>query len=138
MKASEYESKIVEYCRDPIKALQRTYQGVPEGTTPEQCNSVDVCLAVCLDMLEESKTIMKQRKCESGSAKEAVLREQNQKWIAVIRGLRKSRLGTEFLEEIKFPESFFKQVVVEYYPTLINYINSRWPGGVVRKLVHEE
>jgi len=86
MKADEYAEKYKQYLVNPPKDL---WKGRPEDA---RWDKTDALIAICHDLFFEITDIMLNRRAQSDLALLAVLREQDQKWIAILRRLNDSEI----------------------------------------------
>jgi len=113
MKADDYVKRFLEYKQNPPKV----WDSIPDGVESDPL--LDAILGICLDLIRESKEIASARHAKSGSATEAILREQNQKFLAFAR-----RLPDE-----PIPPGMFKLVLMERWPQLTPFLK-KWPGEI--------
>ena len=62
------------------------------ATEDEREACISAAVIICLRLIQEIKNIGLARKANCDSAWEAILKEQNQKWRAIVRRLDKYRL----------------------------------------------
>jgi hypothetical protein len=110
MKAADYAKKYLEYKENPPDVWSDHHRGEPD---------VDALVSICLDLLQEARELIKTRHAASGTAMEGVLRELNQKFLAMRRKLPNEPI----------PEGAFKYVVIDKWPQAANLV-ARWPGRI--------
>lgn len=96
MKADEYVERYHDCLANP-----------PKGSRPEMVRA-DALIAIGCDLTLEIKEIATQRKVQSNSALAAILREQDQKWVAIRQRLNDSEIRIDGFREfvkLKLPET---------------------------------
>ena len=122
MKAKDYVVKYHEYLANPPNDI---WSGKPDNAVDTANPPLDAMMAICRDLMLESKELIEKRKAASGAAIEACVREQNQKWLAIVRLLPNEPLI----------EGLFKWLVMDKCPEARHLI-SKWPGTVPPGLIN--
>lgn len=99
MKANDYVNLFVETYKEEL----RKQEGDDQAAKDMAC--VDTIILICRKMIVEVKDIGVGRKANCNSAWEAILREQNQKWWAIVNRLQQYR---HILPLIPSPHAFQK------------------------------
>ena len=121
MKAKDYAVKYREYLANPPKDL---WSGKPDNAVDTSDPPLDAMMAICRDLMLESRELIEKRKATTGAAIEACVREQNQKWLAIVR----------LLPDQPLIEGMFKWLVMDKCPEARPYIN-KWPGTIPQGLI---
>jgi len=85
MKADAYANLFMETYEDQL----RKHEGDDQAVKHVAC--VDTIIHICKKMIMEIKEIGVGRKVHCDSAFEAIIREQNQKWRAIVKRLQQYR-----------------------------------------------
>jgi len=99
MKANDYANLYLKTYEDQLHMAEGREQSDKDAA------AVDSIIIVCQKMILEIKDIGVQRKAHCASAWDAIIREQNQKWRAVVRRLQQHR---DSLPLIPSPHAFQK------------------------------
>lgn len=93
MKAADYIAKFRQYTADPQSMWDGETEIDPKVTATQQ---------VCLDMVDEMLDLVKLRRISEGGSIAAVIREQDQKWGAILSRLNNPKISRlAFLDMLK-------------------------------------
>lgn len=99
MKANDYVNLFMQFYGDQLRVREGREQGDMDAA------AVDSIIIICRKMILEVKELGVARKAHCNSAWEAIIREQNQKWRAIVNRLQQYR---DQLPLIPSPHSFQK------------------------------
>lgn len=95
MKAVHYAERLKQWLADPpLKSA--IFSDVPKDEDGPAGRD-DVVLGICFDLLKEGAKLAETRRAQTPEAYSAVIREQEQKWRAIV-----SRVGDPAISELTF------------------------------------